>query len=65
MNGKRIVERKKEGRRGKGEEEIRGGQKKGGEKRNASRGKKEGKKRKRVIAKKRLLGIEPMPGLKV
>ena len=54
--------RKKEGRRGKGEEEIRAGQKKDGKKRNASRGKKEGKKRKRVRGKKHLLGIAPMPG---
>ena len=59
-NGKRIGERKKEGR-GRGEEEIGGGQKK----RRGKEGKKKGRKEK-VIGKESwdLVGIEPMPGLK-
>ena len=41
-----------------------GGQKKEGKKRNASRGKKERKKRKRVIGKQHLLGLNPCQDLK-
>ena len=47
------------------EEEIRGGQKKEGEKTKCKSRGKGREKRKIVIGKKHLLGIEPMPGLKV
>ena len=45
--GKEYIERKKKEGRGKGEEEIRGGQKKEGKKRNSSRGVRGGGKKKK------------------
>ena len=64
MNGKRIVERKSIEGRGKGEEEIRGGQKREEKKRNASQGLRGGEKKKRRGKKKgkKKLSTESNPG---